>query len=87
MSEVTTALLDILLSLPLITVYLLYAIGIVVIYRASRVINLSHGGMAMIPAYVFYSIAKAGLPPVVALLLAVGFGAALGVGIERLVVR
>jgi sulfate-transporting ATPase len=82
----TTLLIDALLSLPLITVYLLYAIGIVVIYRASRVLNLAHGVMAMIPAYVFYSLAAAGVPLLLAVALGVVFGAALGVATERLVV-
>jgi ABC-type branched-subunit amino acid transport system ATPase component/branched-subunit amino acid ABC-type transport system permease component len=81
-----TALVSALLSLPLITVYLLYALGIVVIYRASRVLNLAHGAMAAVPAYLFYSFGQH-LPPVVALVLAVVGGALLGMGVERGVVR
>ena len=79
-------LVDAVLALPQVTVFLLYAIGIVVIYRASRVLNLAHGVMAMAPAYAFYSMALR-LPPWIAFFLAVGFGALLGVGTERLVVR
>ena len=79
-------LIDALLALPQVTVFLLYAIGIVVIYRASRVLNLAHGVMAMAPAYVFYSLALR-LPPWVAFALAVVFGVGLGVGTERVVVR
>ncbi|MEA2646276.1 MAG: hypothetical protein QOE92_1359, partial [Chloroflexota bacterium] len=46
------------LSLPQISVFLLFAIGIVVIYRASRVLNLAHGVMAMVPAYVYYTLSS-----------------------------
>jgi len=87
MNVLATALIDILLSLPQATVFLLYAIGIVVIYRASRVLNLAHGVMAMAPAYVYYSLSQTLLPPPLAALLAVIFGAALGIATERLVVR
>jgi len=78
---------DILLSLPQITVFLLYAIGIVVIYRASRVLNLAHGVMAMIPAYVYYTLATHGVPPVLAAAGGILFGAGLGIATERLIVR
>ncbi|HEX6489041.1 MAG TPA: ATP-binding cassette domain-containing protein [Candidatus Dormibacteraeota bacterium] len=82
----SSLLVDAVLSLPQITVFLLYAIGIVVIYRASRVLNLAHGVMAMTPAYVFYSLALR-MPPWIAFVLAVAFGGLLGVVTERLVVR
>ncbi|MHB8339901.1 MAG: branched-chain amino acid ABC transporter permease, partial [Mycobacteriales bacterium] len=82
-----TAAIDALLSLPLITVYLLYAVGLVVIYRASRVLNLAHGAMAVLPAYLFYALARAGLPGPLAALVAVGAGALFGVVVQRLVVH
>lgn len=75
------------LSIPLIGAFAMFALGISVIYRASRVLNLSHGAMAMFPAYIFYEIVKAGLPVPVSLVLAVGVGAALGIGVERIFVR
>ena len=40
------------LAVPLMAAYALFALGIVLIYRASRVLNLAHGVMAMLPAYV-----------------------------------
>ncbi|HEV3231066.1 MAG TPA: branched-chain amino acid ABC transporter permease, partial [Candidatus Dormibacteraeota bacterium] len=83
----STALTDVFLSLPLITVYLLYALGVVVIYRASRVLNLAHGAMAMVPAYLFYAVAKTGVPLPVAVVVAVAGGALLGLATETLVVR
>jgi ABC-type branched-subunit amino acid transport system ATPase component/branched-subunit amino acid ABC-type transport system permease component len=87
MAVLSTFGIDILLSLPQVTVFLLYAIGIVVIYRASRVLNLAHGVMAMIPAYVYYSLATHGVPPVLAAAGGIAFGAGLGIGTERLIVR
>ncbi|HEU0131971.1 MAG TPA: ATP-binding cassette domain-containing protein [Mycobacteriales bacterium] len=75
------------LSIPLIGAYMMFAIGIVVIYRSSRVLNLAHGAMAMAPAYVYYSLTKAHLPALIALLLAVAAGAGLGVLVEFAFVR
>jgi sulfate-transporting ATPase len=75
------------LSIPLIGAYTMFALGIVVIYRSSRVLNLAHGAMAMFPAYVYYSLTKAGLPGLLALLLAVAAGAGLGVLVEFVFVR
>ncbi|MHB8508541.1 MAG: ABC transporter permease subunit [Candidatus Dormibacteria bacterium] len=87
MNILVTAVLDVILSLPTVTVYLLYALGIVVIYRASRVLNLAHGAMAMVPAYIFYSLTKHGVHPLLGLLLSVVASAAFGVITERMVVR
>lgn len=75
------------LAIPLIGAFSMFALGISVIYRASRVLNLSHGAMAMLPAYVYYSLSKAGLPLVVTLPTAVLVGAVLGIVVERIFVR
>jgi ABC-type branched-subunit amino acid transport system ATPase component/branched-subunit amino acid ABC-type transport system permease component len=75
------------LALPLLGIYVLFAVGIVVIYRASRVLNLAHGALALAPAYVFYSLGKKGLPLPLALLAGVAGGVALGLLTERVVVR
>ena len=77
----------ILLSVPFIGAYAMFSLGISVIYRASRVLNLAHGAMAMIPAYLAYSMVKVGVPVLVALPIAVLSGALLGVGVERVFVR
>ena len=76
-----------LLSLPFVGAYAMFALGIVVIYRASRVLNLAHGAMAMVPAYVSYSLVQAGMPIGVALFIAVLFGAGLGIAVELVFVR
>jgi sulfate-transporting ATPase len=79
---------DIVLSVPLIGAYIIFALGIVVIFRASRVLNLAHGAMAMAPAYVYYQLAtKWHAPVLVALVVGVASGGVLGYGIERLFVR
>ena len=75
------------LSIPLIGAYTMFAIGIVVIYRSSRVLNLAHGAMAMTPAYAYYTLTNAGLPMLPALVLSVAFGALLGMGVEAVFVR
>ena len=75
------------LSIPLIGAFSMFALGIAVIYRASRVLNLSHGAMAMIPAYLFYTFTNSGLPMYFSLPLAVLSGAVLGVLVERVFVR
>jgi sulfate-transporting ATPase len=81
------ALIYLLLTLPLIGAYAMLALGIVVIFRASRVLNLAHGAMAMAPTYVVYSLSKHHVPMPVAVLLGVAFGAGLGALTERLFVR
>jgi branched-chain amino acid transport system permease protein len=76
-----------LLALPLVAAYALFALGITVIFQASRVLNLAHGGMTIVPAYLTYSMAKAHIAVPLALLLGVAGGALLGVAIERVFVR
>ncbi|MHB8719742.1 MAG: ABC transporter permease subunit, partial [Candidatus Dormibacteria bacterium] len=75
------------LALPNIGVYLLFGVGLVVIYRASRVLNLAHGAFALVPAYVFYSLGTHHLPLPVAAAAGVAGGAAFGAVTERFVVR
>lgn len=78
---------QLILSTPLVAAYALFALGIVLIYRASRVLNLAHGVMAMLPAYVVLELRDRGLPVVPAVLAGVLVGATLGIGVERLFVR
>ncbi len=70
------------LSIPLIGAFAMFALGLVVIYRASRVLNLAHGAMAMFPAYIFYTLRNMGLPLPIALPLGVLSGSLLGVAVE-----
>lgn len=84
MSRIVGALL---LTLPLVGAYAIHAIGIVLVYRASKVLNLAHGVMATVPAYVLYTFSNVGIPLLFAVPLAIAAGAALGVGVERVFVR
>lgn len=80
-------LIGLVLSLPLIGAYAILALGIVLIYRASKVLNLAHGVMATAPAYVLYSLDGLGLPPLLSLPLAVASGGLLGYVVDRVFVR
>src|SRR5687767_4509154 len=75
-------------SIPLIGAFAMFAIGISAIYRASRVLNLAHGAMAMVPAYVNHALVNGmGVPLAVALPVSVVAAAGLGIAVERLFVR
>lgn len=76
-----------LLSLPKVGAYAIFAVGIVLMYRSSRILNLAHGAMAMVPAYIVYSVVNAGAPTAVALLAGVLSGAVLGILVQRIFIR
>lgn len=77
---------NVVLTTRLVGAYMIFALGIVFIYQASRVLNLAHGAMAMVPAYVAFSLSSTvGVIPATVGALAVG--AALGLTIERGIVR
>jgi branched-chain amino acid transport system permease protein len=82
-----TLLVVLLLSLPKIGAYAIFAVGIVLMYRASRILNLAHGAMAMVPAYVVYTAVKFGVPVPIALVVGVASGALLGVAVQRIFIR
>lgn len=77
----------VILSLPLVGVYAIFAIGIVLIYRASKVLNLAHGVMATAPAYILFTLDAIGLPLVVSLPLGIASGGALGWLVQIVFVR
>lgn len=77
----------VLLSLPKVGAYAIFAVGIVLMYRASRILNLAHGGMAMVPAYLVYSAVRFHVPAGVAVVLGVLAGAVLGVLVQRVFIR
>jgi branched-subunit amino acid ABC-type transport system permease component len=79
-------LVNIVLTTPLVGAYTMFALGIVFIYRASKVLNLAHGAMAMMPAYIAFSL-TGGIGVVPATIVAVAAGGAIGVVVERGVVR
>lgn len=68
--------------------YSLVALGFVLIYKASGVINLAQGEMVLLGAYIglmFTTSLK--VPFVLALLLSIGVSALVGITIERVVLR
>ena len=68
--------------------YSLFAIGLVLIYKASSVPNLAQGGLTMVGAYVVLALARdLGLPLWVAIPLAAVVMFGLGMGIERVALR
>ena len=67
-------------------VFALLGAGVVLVYRASGVLNFAHASIGMAAAYVnFELIERYDLPVGVALVAAVVFGAGIGVAVHRLV--
>jgi branched-chain amino acid transport system permease protein len=68
--------------------YALVALGFVIIYRATGVINFAQGALVALGAYLTYAFANgAALPFAVAVLLAVICAALFGATVERVVLR
>jgi branched-chain amino acid transport system permease protein len=86
MSFLRDVVVNVILATPLVGAYAMFALGIVFIHRASKVLNLAHGAMAMLPAYISYSVAPhiGAFPAAIVALLT---GGALGLVVERGVVR
>jgi len=68
-------------------VYGLLAVGLVVVYRGSRVINFAYGETGMIGAFLFSELTGNGLALPLALAAGIGLSAALGGATQVLVVR
>ena len=69
-------------------IYALAALGFVLIYKSSRVINFAHGELIAIGAFAVYGLTVwAGLPIWVSLVLALVLMYAFGQGIERIFLR
>jgi len=69
-------------------VYALIALGFVLIFKATSIINFATGEFIMIGAYVFYSATVVmGGPAVLGLLSVLGFAALVGLVTERLILR
>ena len=69
------------------SVYALIALGIVLIYKCSGVVNFAQGAYAMLGAYASYVLLRAGLPAVLAVAASMGVMAGVGALTERLVLR
>src|SRR5205814_8448976 len=69
-------------------VYALAAIGLVLIYRVSGVLNFAHGAVAMFATFVAYQVSVVwGWPSWMGLVAGVAAGTTLGFLIERLSIR
>lgn len=68
-------------------VYALVALGFVLIYKASDVINFAQGDLLLVGAYVGWALTVAGLPFPLAFLLTLAIAALVGLVIERVVLR
>jgi branched-chain amino acid transport system permease protein len=69
------------------SVYALIALGIVLIYKCSGVVNFAQGAYAMLGAFMTYALSSAGLGPVPALCLAVVLMGGVGAATQLLVLR
>ncbi|MBU2608621.1 MAG: branched-chain amino acid ABC transporter permease [Chloroflexi bacterium] len=68
--------------------YGLVALGLVIVYKSSRVLNLAHGGFLMILSYVAWQFAEPwGLPMWLSIVLVMGIAVVLGYGVERIILR
>ncbi|MBR2282203.1 MAG: branched-chain amino acid ABC transporter permease [Spirochaetales bacterium] len=66
------------------SVYALVALGYSMVYGIIKLLNFAHGDIIMVGAYmVYYAIASFALPPIVAVILAVGVSTLLGVTVEK----
>ena len=69
-------------------IYALIALGFVVIYRATGVVNFAQGGLVVLGAFLTHqTVARWGLPFAVGVVLAAALVAAVGLVIERWVLR
>src|SRR5579863_4316509 len=67
--------------------YSLVAIGFVLIYKTSGVLNFSQGAMVLFAALTFVSLVESGVPFALSLLISAAVMILLGFAIERVVLR
>jgi branched-chain amino acid transport system permease protein len=70
------------------SLYGLMALALVIVYKATRIINFAQGAMACVGAYLGYTfVSDAGLSPVLGIIAAIAVSAIGAAGIERVFVR
>jgi len=70
------------------SVYALVALGFVLIYKATSIINFAQGEFVLVGAYVcLWVVAEVGVPFIPAFILTMGASVILGLAVERLVLR
>jgi len=69
-------------------IYGLVALGLVLVYKSSRVLNLAHGGFLMILAWLCWSFAtQLGLSIWLSIVLVLAVSVVAGLGVERFILR
>jgi sulfate-transporting ATPase len=68
-------------------VYAVTALGIVLVYRGSGVVNFAHGAIGMVGAFVFYDLREDGTDTWLAWVVAIALGMVLGAGINLVLMR
>src|ERR1700728_4381222 len=77
-----------LLGLGAGSLYAIAAIGLVLVYRGSGVVNFAQGAMGMVAAYTFFEVhQKAHLPAVIAVFVGLAASGAIGAVFHLLVMR
>lgn len=68
-------------------IYAALALAIVLVNRATGLINFAQGAMAVFSTFLAWTLWQAGVPPALAIPLAILVSAPLGAGVERLIMR
>jgi len=68
-------------------VYALIAIGVVIIFRSTKVFNFAVGDMILVGGYIAWTFFNIGIPPLLVIILTIVVGALLGLIIDRLAMR
>jgi branched-chain amino acid transport system permease protein len=69
------------------SVYALVALGFVLIYKSTSIINFAQGEFVLVGAYICLFLVQAGIPFIPAFALTMGASVLLGLGVERGVLR
>ncbi|SDB30048.1 branched-chain amino acid transport system permease protein [Desulfonatronum thiosulfatophilum] len=70
------------------SIYSLVALGFVIIYKATKVVNFAQGEMVMVGAYICFALTvQMGLPFLVSFFMTLAFSVILGLCIERVILR
>lgn len=69
------------------SIYAALALAIVLVNQATGLINFAQGGMAVLSAYIAYSLTRLGLPLIVAIFITVVLSFLIGAVIERFLIR
>lgn len=70
------------------SIYSLVALGFVIIYKATKVVNFAQGELVMVGAYICFALTvQAGIPFLGSFILTLLFSILLGLSVERLILR